>query len=113
MAVPKFDWEALRGFLQFYEKERLRYFPLIWGQKKPVVKWEPLQNRAATFAELAEWFQENKPTNVAIICGAASNGLVALCFNAPNGAIEFYGQKLWDRLLGSTFIVKTPRGVHV
>ncbi|GAI70276.1 unnamed protein product, partial [marine sediment metagenome] len=113
MAVPKFSWEALQKALRFYEKEKLRYFPLVWGQKRPVVKWEPLQNRAATFAELAEWFQESKSTNVAIICGAASNGLVALCFNDPNGAIEFFGQKLWDKLLGSTFIVKTPRGVHV
>jgi len=113
MAIPKFDWEALQRFLQFYEKERLRYFPLIWGQKKPVVKWEALQNRAPTFEELAEWFQEGKPSNVAIICGAASNGLVALCFNALDGAVEFFGQKLWDKLLTSTFIVKTPRGVHV
>ncbi|GAJ05898.1 unnamed protein product, partial [marine sediment metagenome] len=64
-------------------------------------------------AELAEWFQEGKPTNVAIICGGASNGLVVLCFNAPDGASEFFGQKLWDKLLASTFVVKTPRGVHV
>ncbi|GAI60377.1 unnamed protein product [marine sediment metagenome] len=113
MAVPKFSWGALQKALRFYEKEKLRYFPLVWGQKKPVVKWEPLQSRAATFAELAEWFQEGKSTNAAIICGAASDGLVALCFNDPDGAIEFFGQKLWDKLLGLTFIVKTPRGVHV
>ncbi len=113
MVTPKFDWQAQQRSLQFYEKEHLRYFPLIWGQKKPVVEWKPLQNRAPTFAELAEWFQEGKPTNVAIICGAASNGLVALCFNALDGAIEFFGQKLRDKLLTSTFVVKTPRGEHV
>ena len=113
MAIPKFNWEALQKALQFYEKERLRYFPLTWGQKKGPIEWKPLQNRAPTFAELAEWFQEGKPTNVAIICGGASNGLVALCFNAPDGASEFFGQKLWDKLLASTFVVKTPRGVHV
>ena len=113
MVAPKFNWEELQRFLQFYEKERLRYFPLIWGTKRPVVKWEPLQNRAPTFAELAGWFQEGKASGVGIICGGASNGLVALCFNASDGAIQFFGQKLWDKLLGSTFIVKTPRGVHV
>jgi len=113
MTIPKFDWEALQRFLQFYEKERLRYFPLIWGQKKGTVEWEPLQSRAPTFAELTDWFHEGKPTNVAIICGGASNGLVALCFNASDGASEFFGQKLWDRLLASTFVVRTPRGVHV
>ncbi|MDO9579083.1 MAG: bifunctional DNA primase/polymerase, partial [Bacteroidales bacterium] len=113
MVIPKFNWEALQKALQFYEKERLRYFPLLWGQKKGTVKWEPLQSRAPTFAELAEWFQDGKPTNVAIICGGVSNGLVALCFNASDGASEFFGQKLWDKLLASTFVVKTPRGVHV
>lgn len=113
MAIPKFNWEALQKALQFYEKERLRYFPLTWGQKKGPVEWKPLQSRAPTFAELAEWFQEGKSTNVAIICGGASNGLVALCFNAPDGAREFFGQKLWDKLLVSTFVVKTPRGVHI
>jgi len=114
MVIPKFNWEALQKALQFYEKERLRHFPLTWGRKKPAIdSWKPFQSRAPTFAELAEWFQESKPINVAIICGGASNGLVALCFNAPDGASEFFGQKLWDKLLASTFVVKTPRGVHV
>lgn len=114
MTIPKFNWEALQKALQFYEKERLRHFPLTWGRKTPTIdSWKPFQNRAPTFAELAEWFQEGKPANVAIICGGASNGLVALCFNAPDGASEFFGQELWDRLLASTFIVKTPRGVHI
>ena len=113
MANPEFNWEELRRFLQFYEKEWLRYFPLVWGKKKPVVKWEPLQNRPPTLRELAEWFKEGIPTNVGIICGGASNGLVALCFNDSHGAIEFFGQQLWDKLLASTFIVKTVRGVHI
>jgi len=111
---PRFSWPDLHKHIEFYEKERLRYFPLIWGRKEPGINlWKPFQSRAPTFEELTEWFQEGKPTNVAIICGAASNGLVALCFNALDGAIEFFGQKLWDRLLTSTFIVKTLRGVHV
>jgi P4 family phage/plasmid primase-like protien len=112
---PEFNWEALHKALQFYEKERLRYFPLVWGEKKPPkgLKWEPLQNRPPTFRELTEWFQEGRPTNIAIICGGASNGLVAICFNAESGAIDFLGQELWDKLLASTFVVKTSRGVHV
>lgn len=113
MANPEFNWEQLRKSLQFYEKERLRYFPIIWGQKNGPVEWKPLQNRAPTFDELAEWFQENKPTNVAVICGGASNGLVVLCFNDPEGAGLFFGQKLWEKLLSTTFVVKTPRGPHV
>ena len=111
--MADFNWEKLQSALQFYQREKLRYFPLIWGAKKPGIAWKPLQDRPPTFAEMAEWFQEGKPVNVAIICGGASNGLVALCFNDSEGAIEFFGKELWGKLLTSTFIVKTPRGVHV
>ena len=109
----EFDWVKLQNALQFYQREKLRHFPLVWGAKKPTIAWKPLQDRPPTFAEMAEWFQEGKPVNVAIICGGASNGLVALCFNDSEGAVEFFGKELWDKLLTSTFIVKTPRGVHV
>ncbi len=74
MVIPKFNWEALQKALRFYEKERLCYFPLIWGDKKPAIdSWKPFQSRVPTFEELTEWFQEGKATNIAIICGGASN----------------------------------------
>lgn len=112
-ACPRFDWPNLRKGIEFCEREKLRYIPLIWGARRPAIAWKTFQNRPPNFSELAEWFHEGKPTNVGIICGGVSNGLVALCFNAPNGAMEFFGQELWHKLLASTFIVKTPRGVHV
>jgi len=104
----------LRKALQFYEREKLRYFPLVWGEKRPAIReWKPLQARAATHEEIAGWFNEASPANTGIICGKASGGLVALCFNHTSGAVEFFGQGLWEKLLQTTYIVQTPRGVHV
>ena len=111
---PNFDWPKLRKAIGFYERERLRYFPVMWGAKNPAINsWKPFQSRAPTLEEKATWFHEGKPTGIAIVCGAASGGLVALCFNDPGGAEEFFGPELWQRLLTSTFVSKTPRGHHV
>jgi hypothetical protein len=113
-ARPKFSWTDLRKHIEFYEREGLRYIPLVWGDKKPAIKsWRPFQNRAPTSEELASWFHESKPANIGIICGAASGGLVALCFNTPRGALEFFGEELWQKLLNTTFVTQTYRGVHV
>lgn len=112
--LPQFDWQKLRKAIEFYEREKLRYFPLIWGAKKPdISSWKPFQSRAPTFEELVSWFHEGKPSNIAIICGQASGGLVALCFNDSGGAPEFFGEELWNKLLTSTFITQSPRGHHV
>jgi len=113
-APPKFDWDKLRKAIEGYEKLGLRYIPLVWGDKKPAIKaWEPFQSRAPTSEELASWFHESKPVNIGIICGAASGGLVALCFNTPRGALEFFGEEPWQKLLNTTFVTQTYRGVHV
>ena len=111
---PNFDWPKLRKAIGFYEREKLRYFPVIWGAKNPAINsWKTFQSRAPTLEEKATWFHEGKPTGIAIVCGAVSGGLVALCFNDPGGAEEFFGPGLWQRLLTSTFVSKTPRGYHV
>jgi hypothetical protein len=111
---PRFDWPKLRKAIEVYERLGLRYIPLVWGDKKPAIKaWEPFQSRAPTLEELVSWFGEGKPNGIGIICGTASGGLVALCFNDPSGAEEFFGSKLWHRLITSTFVSQTPRGHHV
>ncbi len=110
---PKFDWLALREAIAFYEKEYLCYLPAYWGRKKPSVEWEEFQTRPSTMAEKVEWFHEGKPTNIGVLCGAVSGDLVILCFNDPNGAVEFFGDESWRRLLASTFVTKSVRGHHV
>lgn len=110
---PKFDWPALRKAIAFYESEGLCYLPAAWGHKNPSMKWEEFLTRLPTMAEKADWFHEGKPTNIGVLCGAASGGVVALCFNEPDGAVEFFGEDQWHKLLTSTFVTKSVRGYHV
>lgn len=113
-ARPKFSWPELRKAIEFYEKERLRYLPAGWGGKKPSLEeWKQYQGRLPTLAEKADWFHEGKPTNIGVLCGAASGGLVLLCFNDPDGAREFWGEEQWHKLLQATFVTKSGRGNHV
>lgn len=113
MAESSFDKTKLKKFLKFYEEQGCRYIPLYWGDKKPLVSWKNFQTKEPEEEEKAAWFPEGKPVNIGIICGAASGGLVALCFNALDGAITFFGETTWNKLLSTTFVVKTYRGVHV
>ena len=112
-ARPKFSWPELRKRIGFFEKEGVRYLPAGWGCKNPSVKWEQYQRCAPTMEEKAEWFHEGKPTNVGILGGAASGGLIILCFNAPDGAREFFNEEWWHKLPQTTFITKSVRGHHV
>ena len=100
--TPRFDWPKLRKALEFYENERLCYLPAGWGHKSPSVKWEEFQACLPALWEKAQWFQEDKPSNIGVRCGAASCGLVALCFNDPKGAAEFFGEERWQKLLQAT-----------
>ena len=109
----RFDWLRLRQAIEFYEKEELCYLPASWGRKKPSVNWEEYQTRLPTIAEKAEWFHEGKATNIGVVCGGVSGGLVILCFNDPNGACEFFGEEQWQKLPQATFVTKSVRGHHV
>ena len=110
---PRFSWPKLRKAIEFYENERLCCLPADWGRKNPSVKWEPYQTTLPTRVEKAEWFQEGKPTNIGILCGGVSGGLVMLCFNDTAGATEFFGEERWRKLPKSTFITQSVRGCHV
>ena len=91
---PWFSWPRLRSAIEFYEKERLCYLPAGWGRKNPTVEWKEFQARLPTMEERADWFHEGKATNIGVLCGAVSGGLVILAFNTPDGAIEFFGKGL-------------------
>lgn len=112
-ARSEFDWPTLREAIAFYESQRLCYLPAGWGRKNPSVKWEEYETRLPTMEEKANWFHEGNPTNIGILCGGISGGLVILAFNTQDGASEFFGDELWHRLLASTFVTKSVRGHHV
>jgi len=111
--LPRFDWLALKKALEFYENERLCTLPAYWGHKEPYVKWEEFQTRLPAPWEKAQWFQENKPTNIGVLCGGVSGGLVILAFNDQAGACEFFGEERWQQLPQATFVTKSVRGYHV
>ncbi|MBA7577007.1 hypothetical protein ES708_18853 [subsurface metagenome] len=75
--------------------------------------WEGFQKERPSQRQIDQWFREDNPTGIAIVCGSVSNGLVVLDFNTSTGAIEFFGQELWEELLTTTFVVKTFRGHQV
>ena len=116
---PKFDWPALQHALQFYQDNHLCCVPVPFGQKKYTFYhagnqgWESFQKERPSQRQIDQWFKEEVPTNIAIVCGGVSNGLVALCFNDPNGAELFFEKERWEKLLLATFIVQTSRGHHV
>jgi len=113
-ARPRFDWPKLRKAIEFYEKERLCYLPAGWGRKNPSLdEWQPYQTRLPTIEEKAEWFHEGKPTNIGVLCGGISGGLVILAFNDQGGAPEFFGEEQWQKLPQATFITQAVRGPHV
>ncbi|MBA7571501.1 hypothetical protein ES708_13264 [subsurface metagenome] len=118
-AQPKFDWPALQHAILFYQDNHLCCVPVPFGEKKYNFQhagnqgWEAFQKARPSQRQLSQWFREDTPTNIAIICGGVSDGLVALCFNEPNGAELFFGKERWENLLLATFVVKTSRGHHV
>jgi putative DNA primase/helicase len=76
-------------------------------------EWEEFETRLPNLEEKADWFHEGKPTNIGVLCGGISGGLVILCFNDPDGAREFFGEERWQELPEATFITKSVRGHHV
>jgi len=112
--APKFDWPKLRQAIKFFEKQGVCYLPAGWGRKNPALdSWEEYQTRLPTMVEKADWFHEGKATNIGVVCGGISRGLVVLAFNDPNGAREFFEEERWQKLPQVTFVTQATRGPHV
>lgn len=58
--------------------------PLRSREKRPLIPWEPLQVRAATDEEIADWFARWPDANLGIVTGAISN-LVVLDVDPTHG----------------------------
>lgn len=99
-------------FVQFYRSLRLNIIPLHEGQKRPLVGWKPYQRRLATGEELATWFGRGRGSNIGVLCGRISRGLIIQDFERLQDYRTFYGNHpLLER---QTLVVKTPHGgVHV
>ena len=58
--------------------------PAEAGGKRPLVRWEPYQERRPTEAELGRWFKRWPDANIAVVTGALS-GLIVLDVDPRHG----------------------------
>lgn len=89
-----------------------RYLALGWSviplgrDKRPLIRWEPYQQRRPTPEELVEWRRRFPGANIGIVTGAVS-GLVVLDEDGPEAQ-----EALRGRALPPTPTVRTGKGYH-
>lgn len=99
-----------------YLKNNLSVVPLIYGDKKPAIKWEEYQSRRPTEDEVKKWF--SRLSNIGIVCGSVSNNLIVIDFDSEEKFKEFYENldkaypDLRDVVL-NTWMVETGKGRHI
>jgi hypothetical protein len=99
-----------------YLTKGLTVIPLVYGDKKPVIKWEEYQSRRPTEEEVKKWF--SKLHNIGIVCGSVSGNLVVLDIESEDLFQKFYEKldreypDLRDLVLG-TWLVRTGKGRHI
>jgi len=91
--------------------------PLLNRRGNPRRTWEPFQTTIPDEATIRHWFGQNHPHGLAIICGEASGGLLAIDFDGQAEAI-FPAWKAnlaadYPELANSLPIVRTGKGYHV
>lgn len=80
--------------------------PIIPGQKKPMLKWEPYQTQRADRSQIESWWQQWPSANVGIVTGEVSD-LFVVDIDTDEGQSNLleYG---FESIVNPT--VKTPRG---
>jgi len=88
-------------------RERFPIFPVDRG-KKPLVKWEPYQQRLPTEDQLKRWWQRWPTANIGLATGRVSRLAVVDCDSqeAVNGFLSAYSEA------ARTAQVETGRGRH-
>jgi len=65
--------KTLEAAIEYVEKYKFSVIPLIPGDKKPSIKWEPFQTRLPEKSALVSWFGNNPKANIGIVTGKVSN----------------------------------------
>jgi hypothetical protein len=107
---------VMLNYALLYLQRGLSVIPLVYGDKKPVVRWEEFQSRRATEDEVRKWF--SNVCNIGIVCGSVSGKLVVLDIESEELFQKFYEKidkdnpELRDIVL-NTWLVKTGKGRHI
>ena len=81
--------------------------PLLPNSKRPSMPWKALQEHMPPPALVRKWFSED--SNLGLLCGSISGGLVVLDFDAP---LHYHKWKREYPSLSQTYTVQTARGYH-
>jgi len=99
----------LRWALWYAEQMHFSIIPLIPGEKKPLVKWEPYQKQRAGADQIRQWWTKEPKANVGIVTGRVSNlAVVDLDRYSPDYSEEIALKFFPDSIV--TPCVSTPRG---
>jgi hypothetical protein len=99
-----------------YLQKNLSVIPLVYGDKKPAIKWDEFKSRKPTEEEVIKWFSNLR--NIGIVCGSVSSNLIVIDFDSEEKFTEFYEKldkdypDLGDIVL-NTWIVETGKGRHI
>jgi hypothetical protein len=107
--------QNLDALIECYRNEGLSFIPIPYKSKVPAIEWKQFQQTRPDDDHIKTWFTGHD-TNLAVICGSVSGGLVVLDFDSENGFWEFDGvcsAKTGIELFDFTRVSKTARGFHV
>jgi hypothetical protein len=103
--------DSVLFFAERYAEMGMSVIPVIYGDKKPAVRWEAYQTRSPTQDELLQWFGNGQARNIGVVCGKVSGNLLVIDFDSPEAYSRFFeGNAELER---ETPIVRTARGFHV
>jgi hypothetical protein len=105
----------LHSAVNRYRAEGLCLIPVPYGTKDPVISWTPYKTRQPTDEEINSWFNGHE-TNLAVVCGQISGGLVIIDFDQEDEFVFYadaFHKKTGSMLVNSTRLTHGSRGGHV
>lgn len=79
--------------------------------KRPALAWEEFKYKRATPARVSFWLASGRLTNIGVVCGVVSGGLVVIDIDSREACIEF--EQTFPALLDTlTVISGSQRGKH-